>query len=463
MKMMTSRDKEKMINITQEKKNFYKAVFLLIIPMAFQNLINVGVTTADVIMLGKVGETVPSAASLGTQVQFILTLILFGLTSGAAVLTSQYWGKQDIRAIEKVLGIALGIGIVIAVIFSLGAIIMPEKLMKIYTSEPDVIKEGVKYLRIVGYSYTLSAITMIYLNIMRSVERVLISTVVYLISLVVNIILAAILIFGLFGCQAMGIEGAAIATLVARIVEIFIVIVYEIRVKHEIHPHICDIIKFDKILFKDFLILSMPVVINELLWGAGASANTAVMGHLGSAAVAANSVAQVTRQIATVVSFGVATAAAIMLGKAIGEEKYEEAKAYSKRFVGLSIAFGFIGGILILCIRPVVMNSLSLSDEARNYLGFMMIVMSYFALFQAYNTTMIVGIFRSGGDTKFGLIMDVLSMWGCSILLGAVAAFVFKCSVPVVYVLLMSDEIVKFPFTTLRFKSYKWLKNITRD
>lgn len=460
---MTSKDKEKMINITQEKKNFYKAVFLLIIPMAFQNLINVGVTTADVIMLGKVGETVLSAASLGTQVQFILTLILFGLTSGAAVLTSQYWGKQDIRAIEKVLGIALGIGITIAVIFSLGAIIVPEKLMTIYTSEPDVIKEGVKYLRIVGYSYTLSAITMIYLNIMRSVERVLISTVVYLISLVVNIILAAILIFGLFGCQAMGIEGAAIATLVARIVEIFIVIVYEIRVKHEIHPHICDIIKFDKILFKDFLILSMPVVINELLWGAGASANTAVMGHLGSAAVAANSVAQVTRQIATVVSFGVATAAAIMLGKAIGEEKYEEAKAYSKRFVGLSIMFGFIGGILILCIRPFVMNSLSLSDEARNYLGFMMIVMSYFALFQAYNTTMIVGIFRSGGDTKFGLIMDVLSMWGCSILLGVVAAFVFKCSVPVVYVLLMSDEIVKFPFTTLRYKSYKWLKNITRD
>jgi len=207
----------------------------------------------------------------------------------------------------------------------------------------------------------------------------------------------------------------------------------------------------------------MPVVFNELMWGAGTSANTAIMGHLGSAAVAANSVAQVTRQIATVVSFGVATAAAIMLGKAIGEEKYEEAKIYSKRFTGLSIAFGFIGGMLILCIRPIIMNSLSLSDEARNYLGFMMIVMSYFALFQAYNTTMIVGIFRSCGDTKFGLIMDILSMWGCSILLGAVAAFAFKCSVPVVYVILMSDEIVKFPFTTLRYKSYKWLKNITRD
>jgi putative MATE family efflux protein len=335
--------------------------------------------------------------------------------------------------------------------------------MQIYTSESEVIAEGAKYLRIVGFTYILNAITMIYLNIMRSVERVMISTIVYLISLFVNIILNAILIFGLLGFPAMGIEGAAIGTLIARIVEMLIVIGYEMKVKHEVHPHFKDIIKMDKVLFKDFLILSMPVLLNELLWGAGSSANTAVMGHLGSAAVAANSVAQVTRQIATVVSFGVASSAAIMLGKAIGEEKYEEAKAYSKQFVRLSIGFGLIGGLLILCMRPFIMNSLSLSDTARDYLGIMLIVMSYFTLFQAYNTNMIVGVFRSGGDTKFGLIMDVISMWGCSILLGVIAAFVFKFSVPVVYILLMSDEIVKFPFTTLRFKSYKWLKNITRD
>jgi putative MATE family efflux protein len=414
-------------------------------------------------MLGKIGETVLSAGSLATQVQFILMLILFGVTSGAAVLTSQYWGKKDLRAIEKVMGITLGIGITIAFIFSLGAIMVPEKLMQIYTAEPEVIKEGVKYLRIIGFSYVLSAITMIYLNIMRSVERVLISTIVYLISLVVNIVLGVILIFGLFGIPSMGIEGAAYATLSARMVEILIVIIYELKVKHEIHPHFCDIIKFDKLLFRDFLVLSMPVVLNELMWGAGASANTAVMGHLGSAAVAANSVAQVTRQIATVVCFGVATAAAIMLGKAIGEEKYEEAKIYSKRFIWLSIGFGLIGGLLILCMRPFIINSLSLSNDAKTYLGIMLIVMSYFALFQAYNTTLIVGIFRSGGDTKFGLVLDILSMWGCSILFGALAAFFFKWSVPVVYVILMSDEIVKFPFSTLRYKSFKWLKNITRD
>ncbi|MFA9378074.1 MAG: MATE family efflux transporter [Lachnotalea sp.] len=451
------------MNITNEDKNFYKKVFVLVIPMALQNLINVSVTTADVIMLGGVGETVLSASSLAGQVQFIMSLILFGLTSGSAVLTSQYWGKKDIRAIEKIMGIAFRIGIIVAIIFSGAAILIPEKLMQIYTSEPDVILQGVKYLKIVGFSYVLNAISMIYLNIMRSVERVMISTIVYLVSLILNIALNAIFIFGLLGFPAMGIRGAAIATLIARAVEMIIVIVYEFKVKHEVHPHFYDIIKTDKILFKDFLIISLPVLMNELMWGTGSSANTAVMGHLGSAAVAANSIAQVTRQVATVASFGVATAAAVILGKAIGEEKYEEARVYSRRFVALSIGFGMIGALIILCIRPFIINSMQLTDVTKNYLGMMMFVMSYFTLFQAYNTTMVIGIFRAGGDTKFGLILDVLSMWGGSILLGAVAAFVFKCSVPVVYVLLMSDEIVKFPFTTIRYKSYKWLKNITRD
>lgn len=445
-----------------EKKIFYKNVFMLVIPLALQNLINVGVTTADVVMLGRVGETALSASSLAGQVQYIMTLILFGLTSGAAVLTSQYWGKKDIDSIEKVMGIAIRIGVFVALIFSAAALILPEKLMRIYTVEQDIIVEGVKYLRIIAIAYALNAITMIYLNIMRSVEKVIISTIVYSVSLLINIILNAIFIFGLFGFKAMGIEGAAIATVIARAVELCIVIGYEIKGKHDVHVKFRHIFKIDKLLFRDFLILSMPVLLNELMWGFGTSANTAVIGHMGSAAVAANSVAQVTRQLATVISFGIATSAAIMLGKAIGEEKYEEAKLYSKRFVGLSVMFGILGGLLIIGLRPFIINSLSLTDMAQNYLGMMLFVMAYFTLFQAYNTVMVVGIFRSGGDTRFGLIMDILSMWGGSILLGAIAAFVFKFSVPVVYVLLMSDEILKLPFTTIRFKSYKWLKNITR-
>lgn len=446
----------------KDQRIFYKNVFSLVIPLALQNLINVGVTTADVVMLGKVGETSLSASSLAGQIQFIMALILFGLTSGAAVLTSQYWGKKDIVAIEKVMGITLRIGIMVALIFTFAAILIPEKLMRIYTSDQVLIIEGIKYLRIISIAYTLNAFTMIYLNIMRSVEKVIISTVVYSISLLLNIILNAIFIFGLLGFNAMGIEGAALATVIARTVELCIVIGYEIKGKHEVHIRFAHIIKRDKTLFRDFLILSFPVLLNELMWGAGSSANTAVIGHMGSAAVAANSVAQVTRQLATVISFGIASSAAIMLGKTIGEEKYEEAKIYSKRFVKLSIMFGALGGTLIICIRPFIINNLSLTDSAKNYLGFMLFVMAYFTLCQAFNTTMVVGIFRSGGDTRFGLILDILSMWGGSILLGALAAFVFKFSVPIVYVLLMSDEILKIPFTTIRFKSYKWLKNITR-
>jgi putative MATE family efflux protein len=448
--------------ISAENRSFYRRVFALVVPMAFQNLINVGVTTADVVMLGRVGETVLSGSSLAGQIQFILSLVFFGLTSGAAVLTAQYWGKKDIRTIEKVIAIALKISFVIAVIFTLAALLIPNLLMKIFTSEADVIAEGVKYLRIVSFSYLFMSITMIYLNIMRSVERVIISTVVYLVSLCTNIVLNAIFIFGLFGFPAMGIEGAALATLIARGVELVIVIFYAYKINKEVRLHRKDFFHTDKLLLRDFFVYSMPVIINELMWGAGSSANTAVIGHLGSSAVAANSVAQVTRQLATVVTFGLSNATAIILGKVIGEMKFELAKIYAKKLVWLSIVCGTVGGLLILALRPFIISSMSISEQAGEYLGFMLFVMSYFALCQAYNTTMVVGVFRSGGDTKFGLFLDVSTMWGISILFGAIAAFFFHCDVAVVYVILMSDEVIKIPITTMRYKSMKWLKNVTR-
>lgn len=447
---------------TNEKKEFYKKVFILVFPMALQNLINVGVTSADVLMLGKVGETVLSASSLAGQVQFIMTLIFFGLTSGASVLTAQYWGKRDIRTIEKVIGIALRFSCIVSILFTVAALAIPNIIMHIFSSEIDVIEEGIKYLRIVAFSYLFTAFTMIYLNIMRSVERVVISTIVYLISLILNIMLNAIFIFGLLGVPAMGIQGAALATLIARIVEFGIVFFYAKRINKEVVFRIKDIFVKDKLLFKDFLVYSIPVMINELMWGAGVSMNTAIMGHLGSAVVAANSVTQVTRQLATVVSFGVANATAIVVGKAIGENKYKEADVYASRFVKLSIMTGFAGALVILIARPIAINHLSLTPLAQTYLSTMMIIMSYFSLAQSYNTTLVVGVFRAGGDTKFGLILDVTTMWGCSILIAALAAFVWKLPIVIVYMILMSDEIIKIPFTTIRYKSRKWLKNVTR-
>ncbi|MGN0333858.1 MAG: MATE family efflux transporter [Lachnospiraceae bacterium] len=442
---------------------FYKSVFSLVLPMAIQNLINVGVTATDVFMLGRVGEKVLSGSSLAGQIQFIMMLVFFGITAGATVLTAQYWGKRDTKTIEKILGMGLSGGILIAAVFTALALIIPDRLMHIFTSDPIVIQEGAKYLRIVGMSYMFMAVTQVYLNIMRSIERVVVATVIYFISLLVNICINAILIFGLFGAPRLEIVGAAIGTLSARITETALVLLYahfknkivKIRLKNMLH--------IDRILFQDFVRYSMPVVLNELMWGLGTSCNTAIIGHLGSEAVAANSVAQVARQLAQVVVFGISNATSIWLGKTLGEGKLLHAKAYAKRFAILSLILGMIGGSAILIFGPVAANMLALSETSQKYLRFMFFVMSYFVVGQAFNTTMVCGIFRSGGDTRFGLYMDVITMWGCSILLGALAAFVFHASVPVVYAILLSDEVIKVPICFLRYRKYKWLRDVTRE
>ncbi len=444
-------------------KGFYRSVFALVFPMAIQNLINVGVTATDVFMLGKVGEKVLSGSSLAGQIQFIMMLVFFGITAGATVLTAQYWGKRDTATIEKILGMGLSGGIVIAAAFTVLALLIPERLVGIFTSDAEVIFEGAKYLRIVGLSYVFMAVTQVYLNIMRSIERVVVATVVYFVSLLVNIVINAVLIFGLFGAPRLEIAGAAIGTLCARITETVMVLLYA-RYKNKIVKiRVRNMVRIDRLLLSDYIRYAMPVIINELMWGLGTSANTAIIGHLGSEAVAANSVAQVARQLAQVVVFGISNATAIWLGKTLGERKPEHARAYARKFAVLSLILGILGGAFILLLGPVVSSVLTLSAVSRRYLGFMFFVMSYFVVGQAFNTTMVCGVFRSGGDTKFGLVMDVATMWGCSILLGAVAAFYFHASVPVVYVILMSDEIIKMPICWWRYRKYKWLRDVTRD
>lgn len=458
---MWKRSKCKELGI--DLKQFYKTIFALVIPMALQNLINVSVTAADVVMLGKVGEKVLSGASLAGQVQYIMVLFLFGLTSGATVLTAQYWGKGDKKTIEKILGLGMKAAVIVTAIFSVLALMIPGTLMKIFTNDPVVIAEGIKYLRIVAFSYVLMGITHVYLYIMRSVERVVVATIVYLLSLICNVILNSIFIFGLFGLPAMGIQGAALGTLLSRVLEVVLVIIYARVWNKDIKIRLKYLIYTEKPLVKDFLIYAIPVVLNEVMWGMGTAANTAILGHMGSAAVAANSVAQVARQLATVVSFGLSSATAIYLGKTIGEKKMEHAKAYAGQFIILSVILGILGGVMILIASPFAIDFLALTDVAKQYLRFMFFVMSYFVVAQAFNTTMIVGIFRSGGDTKFGLFIDMTTMWGCSILFGFLAAFVFKWSVPVVYMILMSDELIKIPISLWRYKSFQWLKDVTRE
>lgn len=449
-------------SMSLEDKRFYSNVARLVMPMAIQNLINVGVTSTDVIMLGKVGEIALSGVSLANQVYFILSLLFFGLTSGACVLTAQYWGKKDTRTIEKVMGMSFRISLLAAAVFTLAALVFPALLMRIFTTDQAVIEAGVSYLRIVAFSYMLSAFTNVYLNIIRSVEKVVIATVVYGTSLLANIIFNAIFIFGLLGVPAMGAAGAALGTLLARTIEVLIVVFYAVKMNDVVKIRWRDFFVKDKALGKDFFTYAFPVLLNELAWGAGMAAISAIVGHLGSSAVAAHSVAQVCRQLSMVIGFGISSAAAIMIGKAIGEKKEELAREYGRRFVKIAVLCGIGGGLLILGISPLVKSLLNLTPLAKSYLTAMMLIMSYYVVGQSVNTTMIVGIFRAGGDTRFGLILDVSVMWLCSILGSAVGAFVLGIPMPWVYILLCSDEIIKIPFSVYRYKTYKWLRNVTR-
>ena len=445
-----------------EQKAFYRKVFALVIPMALQNLINVGVSATDVIMLGKVNEQVLSGCSLGGQVFFIFNLFLFGISSGVSVLTAQYWGKRDTSSIEKLLGIGVRIALSVGLIFMFGSFFFPEQLMHIFTNEPQVIAEGVKYLRIVAFTYPMVAVSMTYLNLIRSTERVLISTVVYGCSLVLNFVINAVLIFGLFGAPRLGIAGAAIGTLCARLLELVLAAYYAYFRNTEVRPRLSYFLHQDRLLLRDFLHYATPVVINEFMWGAGYSAMAAIVGHLGSSAVAANSIAHVMRQLATVIVFGIGNAAAIILGKSIGENKKEEAQIYAKRLIYMAALFGVAGGLLIFSIRPLIINGLGFTGLTKEYLHSFLFMMSYYVVAQSITCTCIVGVLRSGGDTKFGMIVDAGILWGCSIFLGALAAFVFKLPVKTVYFILLSDEIVKLPFCYFRYKQKKWLRNVTR-
>lgn len=452
-----------MTNSIVTEKKFGRTVLALVLPLAFQNLINVAVNAADVFMLQMIGETSLSAASMAGQVYFIMSLIFFGLTSGAAVLTAQYWGKKDSRTVERVLAMTVKFSVSISVIFFIAAFFFPRPVMGILTDVPAVIEEGIPYLRIMAFSYPIIAVSLICLNILRSVEKVNISTIVYTVSLFMNIGLNLLFIKGWLGFPKLGIIGVAIATLIARVGELVITLIY-MRTNKVIRLRVKDIFRRNRLLMRDFVNFSIPVVVNELLWGLAISVCAMIIGHLGQAAIAAQSVATTVRQLAMVVVFGIANSTAIIVGKEVGAGRMENAKLYAKKLMKFGFIAGLCGAALMLLLAPIVPEVMgNLSGEAAAYLEFMIVALSIYVICGSISATGIVGVFRAGGDTKIGLLLDVGSLWGIAIPVGCLAAFVFHWDVRVVFSLLICDELLKSPIVLIRFKSMKWLHNVTRD
>lgn len=441
---------------------FYGQIFKLVIPIVLQNLLSAAVNSADVIMLNFVGQSSISAVSLASQYASVLFMVYYGLGTGATMLCAQYFGKGDMRAIEVVKGIALRFSMVISVCFAGFAVCAPELMMKLFTNDVELIRLGSSYLRILSISYLCWGVIEVYLSVLRSIGRVVVSTTLNALAFSLNILLNAVFIFGLFGAPKLGVVGVAIATSTSRVVELLACIIVSAFSK-DIKLNLSCLFLKNEMLFKDFVRLSLPALGNDVSWGVAFSMYSVIIGHLGSDAVAANSFVIVVRNFGTILCFGIASAGGILLGNIIGENRLEDGLAGGKKLMKLTVISGAIGGILILAIMPFALHYASLSDTAMHYLKIMLLINSYYVMGAAVNTSLIAGAFRAGGDSRFGFICDTIDMWCYAVPLGFLAAFVFRLPVLWVYFLLCTDEFVKWPWVLKHYKSGKWLKNITRD
>jgi putative MATE family efflux protein len=445
-----------------DARNFYRALFVIVGPIALQNLITAAVGSADVIMLGYVGQTAIAAASLAGQIQFVLMLFFTGMSSGLIMLTAQYWGKKDAESIETLTGIAMRLSCTTGLIFTAAAFFFPRGLMHIFTNDEALITTGADYLRIVSFSYFLLSVSQIYQAVLKSIEHVKLVTALTASALILNVFLNAVFIFGLFGAPRAGIKGVAFATTIARIIELVLTVGVSQRVK-SIHLTPAVLFKRNKLLFTDFSRYSLPALGNELIWGAAFSMYSVIMGHLGEDIVAANSVVNVARNLVSVLCFGMAYGGAILIGKEMGSGNLETAKKDASRLCRSTIAAGVLGGVLLLLFRPLVFKIAELTPQALQFLNIMIYINAGSIIGAAVNTVIICGIFRAGGDAKFGFILDTICMWGVSVPLGLLCAFVFKLPPIIVYLVLYLDEFEKMPVVIHHYLSGTWAKNITRD
>lgn len=445
-----------------DNRQFYQALSALVIPIAIQNFITNAVNSADVLMLGYVGQTELSAVSLANQFQFLLSGMFFGISSGVTILASQYWGKKDTNAIQAVMGIAVKIASVITILIAAGAIAIPEILMHIYTNDRVLIEIGASYLRVIGISYVMMSFSQVYLCALRSMERAKLSTMISSAALVMNVVLNAVFIFGIGGVPRLGVIGVALATVISRIIELALCLADAIRGK-VFRMNLKVMFGRHKLLFEDFLKYSIPALVNDCAWTTAFSMYSVIMGHMNADVVAASSVATTVRDLCTILCFALASGASVLLGIEIGEGRLEDVKKDAGRSCHVTLLAGILTGAVILLVRPIVFACFSLTERAGGYLDIMLWISSYYVVGQAMNTLLIAGVFRAGGDSRFGMICDIIVMWCISVPLGFISAFVLKLPPMAVYVILCLDEFWKIPVVYRHYKSFRWLKDITRE
>ena len=428
-----------------ENSSFRKKLVSLILPMTLQNFMFSLVPLADTVML-VADQDAMSAVSLASQVAFVFNMFCIALGSGCSMFAAQFWGKGDKDNIEKLFGYSMRLLLPILALFFGCTMLMPEAVMRIYTNEPLLIANGIPYLRIASFSYIFMGLSIIYESILKNVGLVKQCTFASTVMVILNVFLNAVFIYGLFGIPKMGASGAALASAMASLTG-FIFCVYFMHKKHIVS------LKF----------ISAPFFLNQITWSLGFTMMTVIMGHLGSDAVAANAIVTVIKDIVSAFCYALGAGGAIVVGNELGAGRLDTAKDYGRRIMKLCVVSGLILGLLAASTAPLVIRFVNLTPLAEHYLFIMILMCSYYILGRSINSTTIGGIFSAGGDTRFGFICDTVTMWAFIVPVGAIAAFVLKLPVLVVYFLLNLDEIIKLPVVIARYRQYKWVNNIVND
>ena len=446
--------------MTDMKETFSKKLMTLVFPIAFQQFMLSLVSASDALMLGQLSQDALSAVSLASQIAFVENLFLAAMTIGLSMLAAQYWGKKDSDQVERIFAFVLKITAAAALVFSVVSLCLPEVLMKIFTSDPVLVKDGAEYLRTVSPSFFLTGLSQIYICILKNTGHAGKSSLISTVSVVSNILLNSLLIFGLLGFPKLGIAGAAFATVVSRLIELAWCIC-ETLGKDRVKLRAEYLRGGDSFLRRSFWKYTAPVLGNETVWGIGFTMYSVIMGHLGNDAVAANSIANVVKNLVSCFCIGLGSGGGIMTGNELGAGRLETAKEYGRRLCRLAIITGAASGAVILAMIPLIGSAANLSAQAGGYLKWMLAICAYYMVGKSVNSTTIAGIFCAGGDSKFGFLCDTVTMWCVTVPLGFISAFVLKMPVPAVYFIISLDEIIKLPAVYRNYKKYRWVKNLT--
>lgn len=445
-----------------ENKEFYKQLKTLALPIALQTFMTAAISAGDSAMLGLVNQDSLAAVSLATRISFVLHLFTGTFAGGASVICAQYWGKKDVKTIQQVFCLIVRYMVGVSAIFALASFFAPAFLMKIFTSDAEMICIGASYLKIATPSFVFAGLSQCYLVLMQSMGRAKKSAAISTSIVILDLILNAIFIFGLLGMPRMGADGAALTTVLSKGLE-FIIVVTDSLLKGNLRPSFKYTLSINTVIEKEFWKYSFHILLNHLVWGIGITMYSVIIGHMGSDATAANSVASIVKDLVTCLCRGMGTGGGILLGNILGAGNLALAKTYGGKLSRMSMVCGVISGVLVLLVGPEILSFMILTENAQNYLNGMLVILAVYMFGKSICVTVVSGIFNAGGDTKFDAYSVGVTMWGIIIPLAALAAFVWKLPVLVVYFIISMDEVIKLPWVYHHYKKYIWVKDITRD